>query len=117
MNYFVLNFNNLLYFCAMFRKAILISLFAGILIVSASCDGYKKTLKSGNNELKYETAIDLYEKGDFNKAIQFFDILRAVYRGTERGEMITYYSANSYFQTKDYKGLVLLGNNFCFETV
>ena len=86
----------------MFRKAIVISLFAGTLIVSSSCDSYKKTLKSGNNDLKFETAVDLYEKGDFNKAIQFFDILRAVYRGTEKGEMITYYSANSYFQTKDY---------------
>lgn len=86
----------------MFKKAIVISLFAVIMTVSSSCDGYKKTLKSGNNELKYETAIDLYEKGDFNKAIQFFDILRAVYRGTEKAESITYYSANSYFQNKDY---------------
>jgi outer membrane protein assembly factor BamD len=86
----------------MFKKALVISLFAVLLAVSSSCDGYKKTLKSGNNELKYETAVDLYEKGDFNKAIQFFDILRAVYRGTDKGEKITYYSANSYFQNKDY---------------
>jgi len=46
--------------------------------------------------------MDLYEKGDFNKALQFFDILRAVYRGTEKGELLTYYSANCYFQLKDY---------------
>ena len=86
----------------MFQKAIIISLFAGLLVVSVSCNNYKKVLKSGNNELKYETAIDLYEKGDFNKAIQFFDLLRPAYRGTQRGEIITYYSANSYFQNKDY---------------
>ena len=86
----------------MFRKAQIILLIAVTVIVSSSCDGYKKTLKTGNNELKYETALDLYEKGDFNKAIQFFDILRAVYRGTKEGEKITYYSANCYFQTKDY---------------
>ena len=52
--------------------------------------------------MKYETGMDLYEKGDFNKALQFFDILRAVYRGTENGELLTYYSANCYFQLKDY---------------
>lgn len=52
--------------------------------------------------MKYETGMDLYEKGNFNKALQFFDILRAVYRGTEKGEMLTYYTANCYFQIKDY---------------
>jgi outer membrane protein assembly factor BamD len=86
----------------MFKKALLILLIIGSVVVTTSCGNYKKILKTGNNELKFETAVDLYEKGDFNKAIQFFDILRAVYRGTERGEMITYYSANCYFQTKDY---------------
>jgi outer membrane protein assembly factor BamD len=59
-------------------------------------------LKSGNNTLKYETGVDLYEAGDYNKALQFFDVLRAVYRGTEKGELLTYYSADCYFQTKQY---------------
>ena len=86
----------------MFRKAVYILLFASLLIVTISCDGYKKTLKSGNNELKYETAIDLYEKGNFNKALQFFDILRAIHRGTAEGEQISYYTPNCYFQLKDY---------------
>ncbi len=86
----------------MFRKALMFLLFAGLLTVTNSCDSYKKTLKSGNNELKYETAIDLYEQGNFNKALQFFDILRAIHRGTERGEILTYYTANCYFQLKDY---------------
>lgn len=86
----------------MFRKALIFLLFVGLLTVTISCDSYKKTLKSGNNELKYETAMDLYEEGDFNKALQFFDILRAVNRGTEKGEILTYYTANCYFQLKDY---------------
>lgn len=86
----------------MFRRALFLLLIAGILLVSFSCKNYSKTLKSANNELKYETGVDLYEQGDFSKAVQFFDILRAVYRGTEKGEMLTYYSANSYFQMKDY---------------
>lgn len=75
---------------------------AGIAIVSIGCNSYSKVLKTGSNEMKFETGVDLYEKGDFNKALQFFDLLRAVYRGTERGELLTYYTANCYFQEKDY---------------
>lgn len=87
----------------MIQKTGFFILVAGLLMVSFSCKNYQKTLKSGNNELKYETGIDLYEKGDFNRALQFFDILRAVYRGTEKGEILNYYTANSYFQMKDYQ--------------
>lgn len=86
----------------MFRRAVLHTFIIGLLFVTFGCNNYQKLLKGTNNELKYETAIDLYDNGDFNKALQFFDLLRAVYRGTEKGEMLTYYSANAYFQTKRY---------------
>jgi outer membrane protein assembly factor BamD len=86
----------------MLKKAFFSSLVAVLLVVSFGCSGHKKMLKTGTNKMKYETGMDLYEKGDFNKALQFFDILRAVYRGTEKGELLTYYSANCYFQLKDY---------------
>ncbi len=86
----------------MFRKALIFLLLVGLMAVTFSCNNYQKTLKSGNNELKYETAIDLYEAGNFSKALQFFDILRAIHRGTEKGELLTYYTANCYFQLKDY---------------
>ncbi len=87
----------------MLRKTVFLILIAGIVILGSSCNNYSKILKSGNNELKYETGVDLYEKGDFNKALQFFDILRAVHRGTVKGEKMTYYTANCYFQMKDYQ--------------
>jgi outer membrane protein assembly factor BamD len=87
----------------MFKKSFFLSLAAGIVILGYGCKNYNKILKSGNNELKFETGVDLYEKGDFNKALQFFDILRAVQRGTDKGEKLTYYTANCYFQMKDYQ--------------
>ena len=86
----------------MIKRTVLFSFILGLLFVTYSCNNYQKLLKGTNNELKYETAVDLYEKGDFNKALQFFDLLRAVYRGTDKGEMLTYYTANCYFQTKRY---------------
>ncbi|MFK5857357.1 MAG: outer membrane protein assembly factor BamD [Bacteroidota bacterium] len=87
----------------MLRKTVLFTLVAGLLVVSNACHNYSKIIKGGNSELKYETGMDLYEKGDFSKALQFFDILRAVHRGTEKGEKLTYYTANCYFQMKDYQ--------------
>jgi len=87
----------------MLRKTVFFTLVAGLVVFSYACNNYGKIIKGGNNEMKYETAIDLYEKGDFSKALQFFDILRAVHRGTERGEKLTYYTANCYFQMKDFQ--------------
>ena len=86
----------------MFKKYTYLILFAGFLLFSSGCASYQKVLKTGSNEEKYETGVDLYEKGDYNRALQFFDILRAVYRGTEKGEMLTYYTAYCYFNMKDY---------------
>jgi len=86
----------------MFKRASVLVFFIGLLFVTSSCKNYTKLLKGTNNDLKYETAIDLYETGDFNKALQFFDILRAVYRGTDKAELLTFYTANCYFQTKRY---------------
>lgn len=87
----------------MLRKIFFIALMTGIVTLVSSCNNYSKIIKSGNNELKYETGVDLYEKGDYNKALQFFDILRAVHRGTKKGENLVYYTADCYFQMKDYQ--------------
>jgi outer membrane protein assembly factor BamD len=87
----------------MFQKTIFITLLIGLLAFSFGCGKYQKVLKSGNNELKYETGVDLYEKGDYNKALQFFDILRAVYRGTAKGEELTYLTAQCYYNMQDYQ--------------
>jgi outer membrane protein assembly factor BamD len=71
-------------------------------ILSVSCSKHSRVLKGGDNELKYETAVDLFEKGDYYRAIQFFDQLIAIYRGTERLEKINYYYAYCYYEQGDY---------------
>jgi len=87
----------------MLKNASFIILITGLLVFNAGCKSYNKILKSPDNTLKYETANDLYESGNFRKALEFFDILRTFYQGTEKGEKITYNTANSYFQIKDYQ--------------
>jgi len=87
----------------MFKKITFATLVVVLLVFSFGCSEYQKVLKSGNNDLKYETGVDLYKKGDYTKALQFFDILRAVYRGTDKGEELTYLTAQCYFNTHDYQ--------------
>ncbi|UBM63246.1 outer membrane protein assembly factor BamD [Candidatus Sulfidibacterium hydrothermale] len=87
----------------MLKKAWIFLLITGYIVVSSGCHDYSKILKSPDNTLKYETGVDLYENGDFKKALEFFDMLRTFYQGTEKGEKLTYYTANCYFQMKDYQ--------------
>lgn len=76
---------------------------SGIMVFGSGCKNYSKIVKSPDNELKYNTAMDFYESGHFKKAITFFDLVRTFYQGTKKGEKLTYYTANSYFQVKDYQ--------------
>ncbi len=87
----------------MLKKAFLLLIVAGILVSFSGCKNYSKILKSPDNSLKYHTGITLYESGNFKKALEFFDLIRSFYQGTKKGEKLTYYTANSYFQLKDYQ--------------
>ncbi len=77
-----------------------IALLTGILMTS--CSQYKKVLKGTDIHLKYATAITLYEKGDFHRAMQLFDELLIYYRGTDTSEKINYYYAQCYFGDGDF---------------
>lgn len=74
-----------------------------VLVTFVSCNSYNKLLKSTDNELKYNTAMSLYEKRDYNRALQLFDVLQAAYRGKPEGEQIAYYTAECYYNMKDYE--------------
>ncbi len=88
-------------FAPMFKRA-----FYVILVLAAatlvSCSKYQKLLKSSDNEKKYETAMELYQKGDYYKALQLFDQLIPVYRGTNKAEDLFFDYAYSYFHEKEY---------------
>ncbi|PKP49269.1 MAG: outer membrane protein assembly factor BamD [Bacteroidetes bacterium HGW-Bacteroidetes-1] len=71
-------------------------------IILSSCSKYQKLLKSTDNDLKYETAMDFFEKKDYNRSLELFDLLQAAFRGTSRGEEISYRMAYCYFHLKDY---------------
>ena len=73
------------------------------LVTLASCNDFNRLVKSTDNEMKYEVAVDYYDRGDFNHALQLFDLLQSAYRNTPRGEDITFKTAECYFKQKDYE--------------
>ncbi len=82
-----------------------ISIFIGLILLilgTLSCSNYQKLLKSTDNELKYEAAMDYYDKGDYARALQLFDLLQAFYRGTSKGEELAYRTAKAYYEMGDY---------------
>lgn len=72
------------------------------LLLTTSCSKYQKLLKSTDNELKYNKAIEFYEAGKYYKAQQLFDQIIVVYRGTDKAEVISYDYANCYYEQGDY---------------
>ena len=69
----------------------------------SSCNDFSRLVKSTDNEAKYEVAVDYYERGDYNHALQLFDLLQASFRNTPRGEDITYKTAQCYYLQDDYE--------------
>lgn len=73
------------------------------LIAFTSCNDFNRMVKSTDNDMKYEVAMDYYERGDYNHALQLFDLLQASFRNTPKGENITYKTALCYYHQKDYE--------------
>ena len=83
------------------KKSILILAFA--LVALSSCNDFNRMIKSTDSEMKYEVAMDYYDRGDYNHALQLFDLLQASFRNTPRGEFLTYRTALCYYHQKDYE--------------
>ena len=73
------------------------------LMAFTSCNDFNRLVKSTDNEMKYEVAVDYYERGDYNHALQLFDLLQASFRNTPRGESITNKTALCYYYQDEYE--------------
>ncbi len=88
-------------FAPMFRT---LSLLGSIVLIigMSSCSKFNKLLKNDDHEYKYEKAVEYFDKGDYYHALQLFDQLIPVYRGTEKSERLNYFYAQSYYQQDDF---------------
>ena len=76
--------------------------FIAVAVWLCACSDYQKLLKSSDADLKYEKAIEYFDKGDYMRAQTLFDEVTTYYRGTERSETLLNYIARSYMGQKDY---------------
>ena len=72
------------------------------LLVCVSCSKYNKLLKGSDNEAKYQAALEYYEKQNYDRALQLFDVMQAYYRNKAEGETIAYLTAECYYYKEDY---------------
>jgi len=84
----------------MYKKTIIVLILVSSIVLS-SCK-YQKLLKSSNAALKYEKAIEYYEKEDYFKASQLLDELIIIYRGTTKTEKIYFYYAYCHYYQDQY---------------
>lgn len=95
----------------MFYRRLIIG-FLFCLICCTSCSEFGRILKSTDNEMKYEVAMDYYDRKDYNHALQLFDLLQNSFRNTPKGELITYRTAMCYYLTYDYEIAAYYFNKF-----
>lgn len=95
----------------MFNRRLIIG-FLFCLICCTSCNEFSRILKSTDNDMKYEVAMDYYDRKDYNHALQLFDLLQNSFRNTPKGEQITYRTAMCYYLTYDYEIAAYYFNKF-----
>ncbi|MDP4934402.1 MAG: outer membrane protein assembly factor BamD [Salibacteraceae bacterium] len=74
----------------------------GFLVLLSSCTEYRSVLKSSDNQKKYDYALELFKDAKYTRAYPLFEQLNIVYRGTEKGERISYYQVMCDFNMKDF---------------
>lgn len=84
----------------MFKKGKFL-LFFLIIFGLSSCRNYQKLLKSNDYEKKYQVAVEYFQGGDYYRALQLFDQVIPFLKGTDKAEMVYYYTAQCYFEQGD----------------
>lgn len=69
-------------------------------------------MKSTDMEAKYEAAVKYYDKKDYLHALQLFEELISVYRGTTKAEASYYYYCYCTYNVDDYTLAAYHFNNF-----
>lgn len=73
-----------------------------VFFLFSSCSDYSRLQKSTDLDKKYEAAVVYFNKGDYVKSSTLLEELLSVYKGTAKGENVSYYYAQSIFEMGDY---------------
>ncbi|MFM8950029.1 MAG: outer membrane protein assembly factor BamD, partial [Bacteroidota bacterium] len=87
-------------------------LVAFTVVAITSCSKFSKIQKSQDMEAKYKAAVEYYEKKNYYQALQLFEELVTVFRGTLKAEDTYYYYCMCYYLTGDFTIAAYHFNNF-----
>ncbi len=79
------------------------------LLVAFSCSQYERVMKSEDVNLKYSSAFDFYNRGEYVKAGALFDQLAPLIRGTRRADSVFFFQAMTQYKLTDY---IIAGHYF-----
>ncbi|HET6991250.1 MAG TPA: outer membrane protein assembly factor BamD [Bacteroidia bacterium] len=94
-------------------RFILLIAFIGSFVLG--CNDFSRLQKSTDLNLKYDKAVEYYNKEDYVKAQLLFDELYSVLRSTEKAENVAYYLAYCDYKMGDYIMASYLFRNY-FKT-
>ena len=66
------------------------------------CSKFRKIQKSGDWKVKYEAALEYYEKEDYHRTIILLEDILPIIRGTEEAELGNFYLAYSYYYQEQF---------------
>ena len=79
-----------------------------LLVFYVGCTEFKRIQKSDDWKLKYDAALDYYEKKDYYRAIILFDQINPYIRGSAEAELVQFYYAYAHYYQKQYLHLMKL---------
>jgi len=89
----------------MFKKqrALIAGLIISSVLMVAGCKSSYEKLKESNDRAKqYQQAVKYYNKKDYSKALELFELLMPKYRGLPEAEDLYYFNAYANYNSKDY---------------
>jgi outer membrane protein assembly factor BamD len=84
------------------NRFVLLTVVVLLPLLFSACSKFSRIQKSTDMEAKYKAAVEYYEKKNFYNALQLFEELISVYRGTSRAEITYFYYCECYFETGEY---------------
>lgn len=98
------------------RANFTITLFRGLLALVAltaiGCSTTQKILKTGNPELIYRHALELYEQGEWSKAGNLFNAVDGYTVGSSREDSLHFYRARCAFKDGDFQDATMQFDEF-----
>lgn len=73
-----------------------------IVFLLNSCNEYQKALKSEDIKTKFDTGVQLYEAGKYDKANRLFIQIVPNYRGKPQAEKLMYLYADTFYQMEEH---------------